>query len=133
MALEEICFITTTFWVHIKSLPLQFMTKTNVDMIGKLFSSLLRYESFTRTNIISTKYLRLQIWEKGGKWISFQYERLPEFCFICGLLGHVGKNCLATEVEKHEILRDLYAPWLKAEAEAAFLIRDGECLRQVDN
>lgn len=148
ISLEEICFNFTTFWVQIKALPLQFMTKDNAEMIGKLFSKLVKYEAFTRTNIIGTKYLRLQVeinvnkpisvgfyhnLGKRGRWISFQYERLPDLCYKCGILGHVQKNCSATETKNQRILGDLYGPWLKAEVEAALIIREGDRLRQVEN
>lgn len=26
-------------------------------------------------------------------WVSSSYERLPEFCFCCGILGHNHKAC----------------------------------------
>lgn len=29
----------------------------------------------------------------GRSWIPIQYERLPEFCFLCGIIGHQHKNC----------------------------------------
>ena len=31
----------------------------------------------------------------GGKlkWISFKYVKVPEFCYACGLLGHVYRGC----------------------------------------
>jgi hypothetical protein len=40
-------------------------------------------------------------WEEEGKdgnrrkfrWCLFAYEDLPNFCFTCGLIGHVDKEC----------------------------------------
>lgn len=26
-------------------------------------------------------------------WANFKYERLPTFCFLCGILGHSDKFC----------------------------------------
>ena len=31
--------------------------------------------------------------EGEWEWITFKYERLPTFCFFCGLLGHNEKFC----------------------------------------
>lgn len=27
------------------------------------------------------------------KWISFKYERCPDFCYGCGIVGHSERNC----------------------------------------
>ena len=49
-------------------------------------------------------------------WVSFKYEKLPNFCYWCGLISHDGKDCevwLAKEnlekTEPHE-----YGLWLRA-------------------
>lgn len=32
--------------------------------------------------------------ERGEcKWVHFKYERLPNFCYRCGLLSHALKDC----------------------------------------
>ena len=55
------------------------------------------------------KFLRIRVeipidkpFRRGGNitnaegervWINFKYERLPTFCYICGILGHDDKHC----------------------------------------
>ena len=29
-----------------------------------------------------------------GRWVQFKYERLPNFCYQCGLLNHDMKDCI---------------------------------------
>lgn len=31
--------------------------------------------------------------EGEKQWLPVAYERLPTFCFLCGILGHVEANC----------------------------------------
>jgi hypothetical protein len=32
--------------------------------------------------------------EEGGSfWCPFKYKFLPNFCYVCGLLGHTDKDC----------------------------------------
>ena len=51
--------------------------------------------------------------EEGGKfWVDFRYERLPNFCYICGFLGHDEKHCQASPMEQR--LGRQYSEWLKA-------------------
>lgn len=70
---------------------------------------------------------------KGGRWISFQYDRLSDMCYRCGILGRIKRNCSAEETANMKILGDLYGLWLKAEVEVALLIRKGNNLRRVEN
>ena len=49
-----------------------------------------------------------------GRWVQFKYERLPNFCYRCGLLSHALKDCPEAEVcnmlgEKEELQ---YGVWL---------------------
>ena len=45
-------------------------------------------------------------------WVSFKYERLPTFCFLCGILGHDERHCSGNS-NNSEAHRQ-YGDWLWA-------------------
>lgn len=36
---------------------------------------------------------------EGECWITIRYERLPDFCFKCGRIGHGIRECASQENE----------------------------------
>lgn len=61
LAIGDIDFNLSIFWVQIHELPLCYMTKENATKIGKLFPQVLHCESSSRTNFVGKKYIRLQV------------------------------------------------------------------------
>ncbi|GER32678.1 RNA-directed DNA polymerase [Striga asiatica] len=50
------------------------------------------------------------------RWVDFRYENLQSFCFYCGLIGHVDKNC---PEKRDDLTRKMlnfgqYGDWLRA-------------------
>ena len=45
-------------------------------------------------------------------WVSFKYERLPAFCFLCGILWHDERHC-SRNSNNSEAHRQ-YGDWLRA-------------------
>lgn len=79
------------------------------------------WKSFMRIRVLLdvTKPLkrRIKLRKTGGDWFwaDFRYERLPNFCFICGILGHTDRFChrvfdedFSMEAEKP------FGAWLRA-------------------
>ncbi|KAL0315597.1 UNVERIFIED_CONTAM: hypothetical protein Sradi_5437900 [Sesamum radiatum] len=57
--------------------------------------------------------------------VTFTYERLPNFCYICGRLGHISQWCESRFQPNFVDLGDSspYGPWLRAHTRAAFRTR----------
>ncbi|KAH7522237.1 hypothetical protein FEM48_Zijuj07G0117000 [Ziziphus jujuba var. spinosa] len=58
----------------------------------------------------------------GKIWTKFCYERLAEFCYNCGVIGHGNAACAHPTL--HNQLSDgyLYGPWIHAEADAYSIV-----------
>jgi len=107
--LEELEFIYTPIWVRVLRLPFGLMTLETGEEIGNRVGKAIEVDTDDEGCAIG-KYLRIKVWldirkpllwgvtmEIGpdGKtqWCPLQYEFLPNFCYICGLLGHVDREC----------------------------------------
>jgi len=105
----EIIFDRMEIWVRILKLPLGWMNqqrgtramslighvvKMDVDGDGKASGAFLR----ARVAIELDKPLRRGVLLRMSKteepkWFEAQYERLPYYCFSCGLMGHSEIDC----------------------------------------
>jgi hypothetical protein len=48
-------------------------------------------------------------------WITFRYERIPRFCFMCGVIKHRGRGCVkpgGRRMPENENLQQ-FGPWLR--------------------
>lgn len=101
------------------------MTEETALVVGLLFKnflpsndvSLMELSSFLRLkvevdlNLSMRRGALLNLAELGKVWIQFQYEKLPNFCYICGKLGHVQAECDDDEARGFD---NKYGPWLRA-------------------
>ncbi|KAL8556060.1 hypothetical protein ACS0TY_003750 [Phlomoides rotata] len=60
----------------------------------------------------------LELKENNQVWVDFKYERLPYFCYLCGILGHMRRECDLTEgaTELDELPEEKlpFREWLRA-------------------
>ncbi|KAL8555996.1 hypothetical protein ACS0TY_003708 [Phlomoides rotata] len=110
---SALVFNKTAFWVRIYELPMAARNRTSIALIaGKIGDVVevdsLSLEGFSRSvrakvNIdLQRPLLNVIHIELGASkkiWIEFKYEKLPSFCYLCGTLGHLRKECDLAEGE----------------------------------
>ena len=63
-----------------------------------------------------TRGKRVSIEGGESRWINFKYERLPNFCYSCGLLSHSLKDCQDNSANILHNKGELqYGAWLRGE------------------
>ena len=107
--LDEIMFVSVSIWVRIMNLPLGLMNKDVRVTIGKEVGEYMMVDledgdvpirRFLRVRVrldIRKPLMRgVTVQEEDGKpdrWCPLVYEYLPDFCYICGVIGHTEKGC----------------------------------------
>lgn len=102
-------------WVQVHGFPLGCVTRQLASEAGAKVGDVLAMDFGTSKTIFVGQVIRVQVLfdtvtplvagfffrrpSRKDVWISFKYERLLEFCFSCGRLGHVLANCIMPLVE----------------------------------
>ncbi|XP_031116699.1 uncharacterized protein LOC116020362 [Ipomoea triloba] len=96
-------------WVQFHDLPMGYTSDSVLEQIGNFLGVFIKcddrfagvpWRSFyhVRVSIPVDKpikrRMRLVKRDKSTCWVTFKYERLHNFCFYCGYLGHSYKFCL---------------------------------------
>ena len=109
MKLEDLEFNYISIWIRVLDLPFGLMNVETGKAIGDKVGETIEVETDQDGSAVG-RYLRIKVRldirkplrrgvtmegeNKGDKiWCRFQYEFLPNFCYTCGLLGHVDKEC----------------------------------------
>ncbi|KAM0841496.1 hypothetical protein ACQ4PT_058978 [Festuca glaucescens] len=103
-------------WVKVMELPLGMMTEEWARKMGDQLGTFQEIPKSGKRNLWDDFYrirVELDVTNPIKRWVKFQdlktretlrydvkYERMPTFCYFCGLIGHADKNCLLPEEEK---------------------------------
>jgi hypothetical protein len=93
-------------WLQVHNLPFGFIQPKVGQAVGRFLGELKEYD---HRNTVHSTYMRLKVrinvtnplqksWKvraNEGNFVEilFKYEKLGIFCFLCGVLGHMDKDC----------------------------------------
>lgn len=105
---SELVFDSVRLWIKAEDVPLnkraksmavtmearlgKFIEYDDTDPIG--WSKYMRFRADIRLDKPLRRGMRIGV-ANGSKWITFKYEKVIDFCYACGLLGHSYQQCLA--------------------------------------
>lgn len=119
------------FWVQVHGLEIQLLTRYVGELLGNKIGRVIEVDC-SANSIAWVRCLRVRVLlnvsrplVRGTKIdfngnvsvVIFRYEKLSDFCYICGKLDHIEKDCVLLYANSSEVSRDLrqYEPWLKAD------------------
>ncbi|KAG8387938.1 hypothetical protein BUALT_Bualt02G0073300 [Buddleja alternifolia] len=127
------------FWIQVSNIPVMFINQENIRLIGNTVGSFIMSD-LTSENQRWKKSIRIRVTidlrkplvdsvtfnPKPGVSINaeIRYERLADFCYICGLLGHKLSACTSSihpsNVPSEKLSSFPFGPWLKTENNLSF-------------
>jgi hypothetical protein len=127
-SIDDYEFKKIPIWVRVFNLPLGRMTRKTGEDIGDRIGEFLEVDGMEK-GLAVRRYLRVKVRmmitepimrgtmvevdEKGTmRWCPFEFEYLPDFCFICGIIGHVDKECTKSLGRGEEAQYGKWFKWL---------------------
>lgn len=133
------------FWVQIFDLPVGFMSEHVGRLLGNFIGKFVEYDMQNNSSLWRT-YMRIRVTidvrlplkrfkkikKQGGDWavVSFKYERLNHFCFICGLLGHTDRFCEKLFITPEAEIKREWGAWLRAPTKRNMFLGGERWLRE---
>lgn len=119
----------SSFWIQVHGLQPGFMSEKVAVLIGNYVGEFeacdqRNFEGSGKTfmrirvklQLLNPLQTKMKLKKPGGDWfwVDLRYERLPSFCFHCGVIGHGDRFC-PTSQEKFEVGKAKpFGSWLRA-------------------
>ncbi|XP_073121701.1 uncharacterized protein [Henckelia pumila] len=126
---HQVPLFQVDFWIQVYDLPIGYMSERVARDVGNFLGKFVEADSNNFTGIWRD-YMRIRVsmdirlpikrrmkLKKIGEewsWINFKYEKIPTFCFFCGVIGHSDKFCEKLFDYPDKSVEKLYGVWLRA-------------------
>ncbi|XP_019149859.1 PREDICTED: uncharacterized protein LOC109146661 [Ipomoea nil] len=121
---------TVDMWVQVHEFPLGYTSNVILEQVGNFLGIFVKIDDMfadapwktfygIRVSIPVAKPLKRRMKflkrDKTTCWVNFRYERLHNFCFFCGMLGHLYRYCLKARESALKIDQYPYTDDMRAE------------------
>ncbi|BFG23567.1 hypothetical protein CerSpe_098410 [Prunus speciosa] len=122
-AIEEVDMDLVPHWVQIRGIPLNLSHEENMIKLGEKAGAVMEYENpaklrgflRVRVEVDTNQPLVAGFWlprpDGSETWVEYQYERLADFCYRCGRIGHCMDAC---NFEVSPEIDAKYGEWTRA-------------------
>ena len=129
--INDALFSHVSFWVQLHNLPIRRMTEEAATAIGRSIGYVekvaasdderggencmrIRVRVDVTRPLCRGRLVKLEVRKTG--WVAFRYERLPNFCYWCGLFDHGEKDCDIGLRQRHadSVEEFQFGAWLRA-------------------
>lgn len=142
--IKQLEFNKADLWVQIHDIPIMCMNRRTARWLAEQLGEVVEIPADSREcwgKFMRVK-VRIDISKALKRWlklrlgrseevtmVNLKYERLPEFCFACGKIGHSIKECSDSEARKAALegSHNKFGAWLRATAPDRLKGR-GECI-----
>ncbi|TXG60171.1 hypothetical protein EZV62_014744 [Acer yangbiense] len=125
-------FNKVELWVQIHDVPIMCMNRRTAKWLAEQLGGVIEipteskecWGKFMRVKVLIEiskplkRWLRLKL-DKSDNivLVGLKYERLPEFCYACGKIGHVIKDCLDAEARSLALTGTTtkFGSWMRAQ------------------
>jgi hypothetical protein len=131
---NDALFSHVSFWVQLHNLPIRRMTEEAAKAIGRSIGYVekvaasdderggencmrIRVRVDVTRPLCRGRIVKLEVGKTG--WVAFRYERLPNFCYWCGLFDHSEKDCDIGLRQRHadSVEEFQFGAWLRASSD----------------
>ena len=123
---SEVVIDSCPFWVRLYNIPLNSRSEEHIRILGShvgrvieveydgiMWNSSARIRILVNLNKPLRRIIKLRTNADRVVMVEVKYERLPIFCYCCGMVGHMERDCLEV-VEDEKGGDKQWGPWLKA-------------------
>ncbi|OMO78284.1 hypothetical protein CCACVL1_14522 [Corchorus capsularis] len=140
-SVQEIVFDEIFFWIQAHNLPLNLQIKSNTIRIGRTIGRLIDVEDPEWNRGVGRGFLRFKVamdfkkplvngfWTSRADltkvWVDLKYERLGDFCYNCGMLGHTDRGCEKDfKILSYNVREGRYGPGMRTGLVRDWTIRE---------